>query len=650
MARSANTNQIVVLGVVALVATSVVVYYTWKPNTSNKTKSLNKKDDDDDDDDDAATEATGTTSVNYETPDKTSSSTSKTSSRRVSAASAPTPTTSNKQEAAASTTTIHDPKALHAKIEALDKEGKTLFKAKKYVEAAAIFTDALDVIAQATTTTSSSDDKSLARQVITLTNNRSAMYEKGGLPDLALEDCSTILDKDPSHTKARTRKLRILESQQHYQQALVEVCALQLLFLQEHRDKLRMGIPVTPPVPQTKLEELMTHVLPQEIEIQLQKVKDQDRPLPSNHTIVQLLKSFTGYNTWMAAAAKDGSISKWTKELEECTSTTTKASLLFHRGRRYAFELEFEKARLDFEEAYALVQESSGTGESMPQDEYCRLLEWVGMVRHWKYDLKGALQCYEQCCDLEPINAELLVKRAGVKMDGGHHDEALELFDAALGLNPDAADALLHRGNLRMLQSKVDDAKSDLQQCLRLRPDHVLAQLRLATILMAVNDIQGAKQALDEAERMDPESSEVHSYRGEMHFAQQEFTDAKVEFDKAIACEPGNPTPYVNAALAVMNTPGVGGLPPDVPEAMRLLELSIQIDPQFQPAYVHLGQLKLSMATDLRSAQQVVELYDKGLSYCRSAEELKDICSMRLLTVAQVDAAKTLKMETLNMQ
>mmetsp|Transcript_2690 Transcript_2690/g.4184 ORF Transcript_2690/g.4184 Transcript_2690/m.4184 type:complete len:286 (+) Transcript_2690:229-1086(+) len=52
MARSANTNQIVVLGVLALVATSVVVYYTWKPNTSNKTKSLNKKDDDDDDDDD----------------------------------------------------------------------------------------------------------------------------------------------------------------------------------------------------------------------------------------------------------------------------------------------------------------------------------------------------------------------------------------------------------------------------------------------------------------------------------------------------------------------------------------------------------------------------------------------------------------------
>lgn len=107
----------------------------------------------------------------------------------------------------------------------------------------------------------------------------------------------------------------------------------------------------------------------------------------------------------------------------------------------------------------------------------------------------------------------MIVKRAGVKMDAGSHDEALELFDTAIGLDPAATDALLHRANLRLLQQKVDEAKADLQACLKLRPDHLLAHLRLATILMATNDTEGTMAQLEKADKVAPNSSEVHSYR-----------------------------------------------------------------------------------------------------------------------------------------
>ena len=248
------------------------------------------------------------------------------------------------------------------------------------------------------------------------------------------------------------------------------------------------------------------------------------------------------------------------------------------------------------------------------------------------------------------FKAEILVKRAGVKMDSGKLEDAIGLFDTALGLDPTAVDALLHRANLRMLEGKPAEAKTDLEKCIELRPNHIFAHLRLATIYMAMDDAAGAKRALDDAERIDSQSSEVHSYRGELYFAQGQMVEAKAEFDRAIECDAGNPTACVNAALAVMNTPGAGGGPPDIPEAIRLLEKAIDVDPQFHTAYVHLGQLKLSMATDLTTARDVISLYDKGLDYCRTAEELKDIVSMRILTVAQVDAASALKMDTLNMQ
>jgi tetratricopeptide (TPR) repeat protein len=244
----------------------------------------------------------------------------------------------------------------------------------------------------------------------------------------------------------------------------------------------------------------------------------------------------------------------------------------------------------------------------------------------------------------------VIVKRAGVKMDGGNYEEAMNLFDVALGLDPNAADALLHRANLYMLLQKSTEAKADLDRCLQLRPDHLLARLRLATVLMATNDLEGAKKALDMAEEVDPESSEVHSYRGEMRFATGDFVEARREFDKAVECDPSNATPYVNAALAVMNTPTAGTGIPDAPEAIRLLERAIEVDPQFHAAYVHLGQLKLSMATNLTAAREVLILYDKGLEHCRTPEEIKDICGMRILTLAQVDAASMLGMETFGMQ
>jgi import receptor subunit TOM70 len=243
------------------------------------------------------------------------------------------------------------------------------------------------------------------------------------------------------------------------------------------------------------------------------------------------------------------------------------------------------------------------------------------------------------------------VKQAGVAMDGGKQEEALKLFEKALSMDPDAVDALLHRANLRMLQANLDEAQTDLEHCVRLRPNHVLAHLRLAAVLTSKNDPAGAKQHLESAEQVDPDSSEVQSYRGELLFTQNEFGQAKEQFEKAMKLEPKNPTPYVNAALAVLNTPPE----PDkqmamAREACGLLEKAVEVDPQFQAAYVQLGQLKLGMATDLSSARGVIELYEQGLSYCKSREEMKDLCSMKLLTQAQVDAATMLKMETFSMQ
>ena len=53
------------------------------------------------------------------------------------------------------------------------------------------------------------------------------------------------------------------------------------------------------------------------------------------------------------------------------------------------------------------------------------------------------------------------------------------------------------------------------------------------------------------------------------------------------------------------------------------------------------------MSKNLADAREVVALYDKGMKQCRTKEEAKEICSMRILAVAQIHAAEALKMDTL---
>jgi mitochondrial import receptor subunit TOM70 len=333
------------------------------------------------------------------------------------------------------------------------------------------------------------------------------------------------------------------------------------------------------------------------------------------------------------------------------------------------YEKQYEAASVDFEDAYATVENNAAAQACMASadattkftDTYARLLEWLGMVRHWHRELEQAADAYAKCSEVEPTNVLVLVKQAGVQTDHHEQEKALEFFGTALALDPTSTDALFHRANLYMLQGKSDAAKSDLEACLKARPNHVMARLRLASILSAMQDAVRAREQLDLAEQSLGSSgsdaastsmtaAEILSYRGELFFTQGEMQEARNHFEKAIAMDPSNPTPYMNAALTILNTPPEPGQMPDAKAVMELLEKAIAVDQQFTAAYIHLGQLKLGTARDLESARRVITLYDQALEHCRQPEEVKELCSMRILAVAQVDAATMLHMETFSMQ
>ena len=135
------------------------------------------------------------------------------------------------------------------------------------------------------------------------------------------------------------------------------------------------------------------------------KYGNADRPLPSCHTIIQLLQSFAGYNSWMAQAAKDGGLAALTDKLNAANSDVEKVEILLKRGRRNAYHRKFEDCKNDFETAYGMLQSGGDELRAMLDDGiYARVLEWTGMCRHLRYDLEGAIKCYEACSDADPTN------------------------------------------------------------------------------------------------------------------------------------------------------------------------------------------------------------------------------------------------------
>jgi tetratricopeptide (TPR) repeat protein len=336
---------------------------------------------------------------------------------------------------------------------------------------------------------------SLKRQKITLLNNRSAMYEKAGCLDLAIDDCNFILEMENQHGKARPRKLRILESQKKWHEALQEVCASQLLFMQENKAYMQNGLPMPPPpIPSTKLEEILLHVVDMEKDTYLKQMQFK---MPGKFTITQLLKSYSSYNDWSKAAQDGPTVATLTNRLKDAKSDCDKVPLLYRRALRYVLEREYEMATVDFELAFSMVTEMPDLIKSSGID-YVDLLEWVGMVRHWHFKLDLALECLQQAARTDPNRAGLLVKQAGVQLDAGKTDESLKLLEQALIIDPDCVDAMLHRSNLRIMQSKHEMAKADLERCLRLQPKNVMAQLRLATVLVSLNDAEGASRLIDQ--------------------------------------------------------------------------------------------------------------------------------------------------------
>lgn len=94
--------------------------------------------------------------------------------------------------------------ALKSQYEDANRLASKLIAGQKYEKAVEKLSEALELAPRV---------PNASKDIMTLYNNRSAMYEKLNLFDKSLSDITVILTMDPFHLKARVRRARVYEAQ-----------------------------------------------------------------------------------------------------------------------------------------------------------------------------------------------------------------------------------------------------------------------------------------------------------------------------------------------------------------------------------------------------------------------------------------------------
>lgn len=194
-------------------------------------------------------------------------------------------------------------------------------------------------------------------------------------------------------------------------------------------------------------------------------------------------------------------------------------------------------------------------------------------------------------------------------------DLAIEELTKASGLDKDALEIHLILGNLYREKGQVSKA-IQIHQTLLQRPR--LTRLEHANVLLCLGldfrrggFVDRAFEAFSEVVRLDPQNKYAMLNLEKLHEEQHEWREAQVIRQRMAEAAADTEKPHDQAILAFLeNELGLQAIREQRPDsAARHFEAAIDLDKQTVPAYLNLGDVRLSQS-DTRAA---IEIWEKLL-------------------------------------
>ena len=169
--------------------------------------------------------------------------------------------------------------------------------------------------------------------------------------------------------------------------------------------------------------------------------------------------------------------------------------------------------------------------------------------------MKDALEALNKADAAAPDNPDLLLLRAGIRLELGQKDQALADVERVLVARPDAPDALRLRAVLLFDSKKLDAAVADLEKLHQLDPKDEPVLLELAMVYQAQKKYDKAVEVYSGVLRQHPDRWKFLRGRGDVLLSAGKRGEAITDFDKALAQQPKDINLLNNLAWVLATAP-----------------------------------------------------------------------------------------------
>jgi tetratricopeptide (TPR) repeat protein len=433
---SLNNNQKILLGSVIVAACSIAAYIFVASSSSSReiTDNNNKK---------KSTDNTENTKKSKTTP--TTKSTNSTNSNEVIVEDDEDDDDEEenlKKQALA---------ALQSQYDDTYRVAKKRLDGKDYKNAAIKFTELINLAPKL---------PSANKDLITLYNNRSAMFEKLGEYQESLSDITGILAMDNSHFKARVRRARIYEVQGKLQDSLDEFIVGMTI------EKMNGKYPSN----HEKIDEIVRKIALKDTIAIFAKIRSsKDRQLPTRSYCRNFLETFPSQHRWISKY-KDSCELK--NELEENINNAKESGdnidILDYTLRLASYNI----ANGTYSSGFQLVKECEANVLSLellsnkdkvtPSSVHHAVLlslqmELYGTELHLKCNLNDSMLAYQRALVYNPLNFEASLKLASIHLEIGEFDDAEAMYATVLSQMNDESSAVDTK--------EIDTSKKDNIMC-----------------------------------------------------------------------------------------------------------------------------------------------------------------------------------------
>ena len=459
---------------------------------------------------------------------------------------------------------------------------KKLLQGEKFYKAAEKFSEAIRLAEQL--------GNSASGDIVTLYNNRSAMYEKCGELELSLTDIGLVLAMEPLHLKARIRRARIYEVQNKIKESCIDYMTGMLI-------EMSKGMQQQSPH-QERIEALVKIQAASESRAVVDSIRNSDsRDLPSKAHCRNYFEMFASYHKWrkefssvvvdrdslvQAVVASGGAFSDQEESTNESdpfdSEVLTSRLTAIHDLACYDIVNGlFKKAFKDVSNACRYIEKNKiiDTPGSPLSTAVAKLFSIQGTSFHLRANLKKAEEYFTLALSNQPLpeGYENALRLASVHSEVDANDEATVLYDSieesfTSDYESDRSWLHIHRvaewvsrdgeGKFRSealekatelinfaLESSKDFGDDDMKKSCRLMALLKLVQLLSHTKLQMGkqpdnNDLAVTKESIEEAMSLFPGHETVQMLSVDLYTQDGKFDEALVVCDQMVEKSKGS--------------------------------------------------------------------------------------------------------------